>query len=193
MPENDSQRSFAAPTDPADTDRSTTGNPTNAGEPPAPDAGADRHADGADRADSSYSPPATQEELERIINARLGRERAKYDHLKAAAEELATIKDSQKTDQERQSEALRSAEERAAKAEAGLLRFEVAREKDVAEWADLLSGDREDMEAQADRILKRLEKAKAPRSPRPDPNQGRPSSGPKSTADAFAAALEGRF
>lgn len=193
MPENGPQRSSAAsPNDPTDIDRSMIGDPT-AGEPPASDAGADSGAEGTDRADSSYTPPATQEELERIISARLGRERAKYDHLKAAAEELAKIKDSQKTDQERQTEALRSAQERADKAEAGLLRFEVAREKNVAEWADLLSGDREDMEAQADRILKRLEQAKAPRSPRPDPNQGRPSNGPKSTADAFAAALEGRI
>lgn len=48
----------------------------------------------------NYTPPATQDELNRILNARLAREREKfkdYDQLKADAAELQRIRDEKKT------------------------------------------------------------------------------------------------
>jgi hypothetical protein len=82
------------------------------------------------------------------------------------------------------------AKEAAAKATADALRLRVAAKHGISdEDADLfLTGTDEDvLTRQAERLTARNAEASSPRSPRPDPNQGRsPAGGPKSTADSFA-------
>ncbi len=82
------------------------------------------------------------------------------------------------------------AKESAAKATADALRLRVAAKHGISdEDADLfLTGSDEDtLKRQAERLTARNAEAASPRSPRPDPNQGRsPGIGPKSTADSFA-------
>lgn len=53
---------------------------------------------------SDFVPPATQADLDKIIEARIARERAKfsdYDTLKAAAKKLTDLEDSQKSEAQR--------------------------------------------------------------------------------------------
>lgn len=84
----------------------------------------------------------------------------------------------------------KEARESAAKATADALRLRVAAKHGISdEDADLfLTGSDEDvLTRQAERLTARNAEAAGPRSPRPDPNQGRsPGVGPKSTADSFA-------
>lgn len=78
--------------------------------------------------DSSFSPITSQEDLDKIIGARLDRERSKYSdysELKAKATRLDELEESQKTE-------LEKANGRAAKAEAKLKEFEHA--ADVQQW-----------------------------------------------------------
>lgn len=65
------------------------------------------------------------------------------------------FEDAQKTEAERTAERMQEAERRAAEAEMRLMRFDVAAAKGLdAKFADLLTGsDREQMEANADRLL----------------------------------------
>lgn len=60
--------------------------------------------------DKQYTPPATQEEFDQIIEKRLARERAKfgdYDDLKNAKAELEKLRDSQLSEQEKAVKAAR--------------------------------------------------------------------------------------
>lgn len=116
-----------------------------------------------DGAGDSYTPPATQDELNKIIQARVGRVEAKYaDHedLKAAAAKLAELEaanqskeDKLLADLEAANKAIAERDEKLSQAELKSLRTEVAREKDVP--AAHLSGfaTREDMEAAADDLI----------------------------------------
>lgn len=79
---------------------------------------------------SGYTPPATQDELNRIIADRLARERAKfadYDDLKSAASRLAEIEEASKTEAQRMADRL-------AKAEGRVAAFEQAQQ--IAKWRD---------------------------------------------------------
>jgi hypothetical protein len=51
----------------------------------------------------------------------------------------------------------------------------------------------EDIKAFADLLNSHMEQAGKPRTPKPDPNQGRQGGGTASTADQFAAAIEPHF
>lgn len=76
-----------------------------------------------------FTPPATQEELNRILESRLARERAKYadyDDLKAKASEYDKVTEASKTELQKERERAEAAEKKAAKYEA---------EKQVATWA----------------------------------------------------------
>ncbi|MFL0711666.1 MAG: DUF4355 domain-containing protein [Microcella pacifica] len=98
----------------------------------------------------------SQEDFDKAIQARIARERAKipkdYDELKAKAERLAQIEESQKTEAEKQAERLAEIERENAELKTAKLRAEVAAGKGVP--ADLLSGStQEELEAAADKIL----------------------------------------
>ena len=147
---------------------------------------------------SGFTPPATQEELNRIISERVARERAKtadYADLKAKAAKFDEIDAQSKSAVEKATERAAAIERERDQAQARLNRLEVALEKGLSpSQAKRLVGDtREELEADADELLKDLGDSNKPRTPKPDPNQGRSGSGTASTADQFAAAIEPHF
>jgi hypothetical protein len=99
-----------------------------------------------------YTPPATQADLDKVIESRLARERDKYkdyDELKAKAEQLANA---DKSDLELAQQRAEQAEAKAAEVELRAIRAEVAATKNVP--ADLLTGStKEEIEAAADRLI----------------------------------------
>jgi hypothetical protein len=120
--------------------------------------------------------PATQDDLNRIVADRVSREKANYadyDQLKAAAEELARLKDAEKTDLERQAEELAKVTAERDSLALERLRRRVADAKELPRDAfELVSGSTEDeVTASVEKLLALI--TKAPRGPRPDPSQGR--------------------
>lgn len=103
----------------------------------------------------AFTAPASQEELDRIVQSRLDRERKKfadYDELKKAAARLSEIESANKTEAEKAAERLAAAEKRAAELEAKAIRAEVAAAKGVP--AALLTGStQEELEAAADALI----------------------------------------
>ena len=138
---------------------------------------------------NTYNPPATQAELDRIVENRLQRERNKYadyDQLKADSEKLGSVV-AERDDYTSQLDAAKAelatykaSEERRSWAE------EVAKEKGVP--AEALRGEtKEEMEAHADTLKKYMGSA-----PVVSGDGKSPSTPAKtSTRDQFAAALEG--
>jgi len=113
--------------------------------------------------DPPANPPAektfTQADLDRLIDERLKRERSKfadYDDLKTKADKLAELEAQGKTETQKLTDKLAETERRAAAAEARAMRMEVAAEKGLtASQAKRLVGEsREDLEADADDLLK---------------------------------------
>ena len=106
-------------------------------------------------ASDAFKVPASQEELDRIIQARLDRERkrfADYDELKKAADRLSEIEQANQTEAEKAQARAEAAEKRASELEAKALRAEVAAAKGVP--AALLTGStQEELEAAADALL----------------------------------------
>lgn len=106
-------------------------------------------------AEESFAAPASQEELDRIIQSRLDRERKKYgdyEELKKAADRLARLEEANKTEAEKTAERLAAAEKRAAELEVKALRSEVAASKGVP--VSLLTGSTQDeLEAAADALI----------------------------------------
>lgn len=102
-----------------------------------------------------FAAPASQEELDRIIQARLDRERKKfadYDELKKAADRLSQLEEANKTEAQKTADRLAAAEKRAAELEVKALRAEVAAAKGVP--ANLLTGSsQEELEAAADALI----------------------------------------
>lgn len=150
--------------------------------------------------EDGFTPPATQAELNKIIADRVARERAKYadyGDLKSKASKLDELEQANKTEAERLAEEASTARAEAEAARAELLRYRVAAAHGITDADDIdlfLTGkDEETLTKQAERLAARSEDSARPRSPRPDPNQGRPGSGPASTADMFAAAVERQF
>ena len=116
------------------------------------DAGELTEASAAD----AFKAPASQEELDRIIQARLDRERKKfptdYDELKAKAAKLTEIEEANKTEAEKAQARAEAAEKRAAELEAKALKAEVAAAKGVP--VSLLTGStQEELEAAADALI----------------------------------------
>lgn len=106
-------------------------------------------------ADESFKAPASQEELDRIIQGRLDRERkrfADYDELKKAADRLSEIESANKTEAEKAAARADAAEKRAAELEAKALRAEVAASKGVP-VSLLTGGTQEELEAAADALI----------------------------------------
>lgn len=106
-------------------------------------------------APAAYTPPATQEDLNRMIGERLNRERANfadYDALKAKAGQFDQLTEQQKTELQRAHDAAQAAEQRATTAEQRAARVEVAIAKGVP--ANLIAGSTQaEMEASADALL----------------------------------------
>ncbi|OJU39689.1 MAG: hypothetical protein BGN97_00265 [Microbacterium sp. 69-10] len=97
----------------------------------------------------------SQEDFDKAIQTRIARERAKYsdyDQLKADAAELATIRDSQKTEAQKLQDERDQAKQEAATERSARLRAEVAADKGVP--AALLSGStQEELEASAAALI----------------------------------------
>jgi hypothetical protein len=121
---------------------------------------------------SGFTPPASQADLDRIIADRLSRERAKfadYDDLRAKAEQLDAIEEANKTEAQKQADALAAAQAKIADYE---------RREQITEWkkevseatgvpANVLAGStKEEIEAHAE-TLKPLIAAPAPARPEP--------------------------
>jgi hypothetical protein len=147
---------------------------------------------------NGWTPPASQEELNRIITERIARERSKfgdYNDLKAKAAKFDEIEQASRSDVEKAAERAAAAERDRDDARGRLDRLEVALEKGLtpSQAKRLVGSTREELEADADELLKDLGDASKPRSPKPDPNQGRSGAGSASNADLFAAAIEPHF
>ncbi len=145
----------------------------------------------------------TQADLDRVVEDRLKRERQKfgdYETLKSKALKLDELEQSTKSEQEKLTDKLTGAEQRALQAEALALRLDVALEKapegmpiaQIRKLAKRLTGDsREDLEKDADELFADFaptdDTATLPRRPRerlrtssgapvdaePDPGLGR--------------------
>ena len=128
---------------------------------------------------------------------KLRKEAAKYrTEAKAGADaraRLAEIEEANKTAEQKAAERLAEIEMRATELAAKEARTDVAAETGIP--ANILAGPTdstpEAIKAFADLLIDYTEKAGRPRSPKPDPNQGRTGSGTPTTADMFAAAVDG--
>ena len=102
-----------------------------------------------------FKAPSSQEELDRIIQGRLDRERkrfADYDDLKVRAAKLPEIESANQTEAEKVLARLDAAEKRAVELESKALRAEVAAAKGVP--SVLLTGStQEELEAAADALI----------------------------------------
>lgn len=111
---------------------------------------------------TEFEPIASQDALDKIVQSRIARERAKfadYEELKAAAEKLSQIEEANKTEVEKVAERLAVAEKRAAELEMQVTRSAVAEAKSdpakgVVIPAALLTGStKEELEASADALI----------------------------------------
>jgi hypothetical protein len=106
----------------------------------------------------------------------------------AAAQRLSEIEEANKTAEQKAADRLREIEDRAKELEAKENRTEIAATTGIP--VALLAGPEnstpEALQAYADLLNAHMEAAGKPRAPKPDPNQGRTGTGPKSTADSFA-------
>lgn len=105
--------------------------------------------------EKTYVPPATQADLDRIIESRLARERAKYegfDEFKQKAAQLDQQAEASKTELQKATERAEKAERQLAALQHNQLRLEVAAAKGLpASAAARLQGTtREELEADAD-------------------------------------------
>lgn len=102
-----------------------------------------------------YVPPASQDELNRIVESRLAREREKFagfDDLKAKAARLDAIEEQNKTELQKAQERVAAAEKAANEATTLAAKATVAATKGVP--MDLLSGsNKAELEASADALL----------------------------------------
>lgn len=122
--------------------------------------------------------PQGKAETDWKAEARKWENRAKA--AKSDLEDAAKWRDyetSQKSDHEKLADQLASAQAEASEANAKLARYEVASLKGIpAEALDLLTGSsREDLEAQADKLLSLIAEQSKPKSPKPDEFQGKPT------------------
>ena len=154
---------------------------------------------------SGFTPPATQDELNKIISDRVARERAKfadYTDLKSKAAKFDELDQASKTEQERLTERLAAAEARAAEIEGRALRLEVASENGLtpAQAKRLVGATREELEADAKELLATFTPSKGDDDSHESVTEsldlgnrtGSPAKA-KSTADLFAAAIDGSF
>lgn len=149
----------------------------------------------ADQTPTDVEAPQGTEDTDWKAEARKWERRAKENaKFREAADRWAEYEKSQKPEQERMVDELDTLRKEAATAKLALLRYEVAKEKQVPlEAVRLLSGEsKEELEEAADSLLALIE-SQNPKSPKPDASQGQPFKGGTTTADQFAAALSDIF
>lgn len=134
---------------------------------------------------NEFKAPASQEELDRIIGARIERERAKfadYKDIKAKAEKFDAVEEANKTELQKLAERAETAEKALTPAQAQIARLEVALEKGLTatQAKRLVGSTKEEFAADADELLNDLASSKP--SHKPDPK--RLSSGSAATEDA---------
>ncbi len=159
--------------------------------------GTENEGDTAELAqESSFNPITSQGELDKVIGQRIARERAKfadYDELKSAADELAKIRDGEKTELQKLSEQLQEQTVRAERAERESLLASVAAAKNVPA-ASLTGSTREELEASADQLIAWRDEQVAQQAPKPKPPVRNLKSGTTGTdtpdRDPKAAAAE---
>ena len=128
---------------------------------------------------------------------KLRKEAAKYrTEAKAnadAATRLAQIEEANKTEAQKAADRLAAAEKAATEATSSLARLEVALAKGLtpSQAKRLVGSTREELEADADELLKDIGDAARPRAPKPDPTQGRvPNGTPLDPRSADLAQIE---
>lgn len=143
-------------------------------------------------------PEAPEQKVDTIdwkAKAREWEKRAKEN--KSAADELAQIREAQKSEAEKAADALNVARAEAEQARAELLRYQVAAKHGITDADDIslfLTGtDEETLTKQATRLAERTADASKPRPPKPVADQGRNENGSTTTADQFAASIGGFF
>lgn len=126
-------------------------------------------------APSEFAPITSQADLDRIIGDRLSRERAKYadyDDLKTKARAFDEAEQARLSDLEKATKRAEKFEAEVKSLKASQLRFEVANSKSVP--ANLLTGaTKEELEASADALIEFAGAQSKPRTPQPNPTQGR--------------------
>lgn len=156
--------------------------------------GATNATEEIDEQGEGFEPIASQEALDKIIQARVARERKRfedYDELKAKADRLAEFEESQKTEAQKQQEALDEAQRELAELRVAKVRAEVAAAKGVPVGL-LTGGTQDELEAAADALIEF-------RGERDDrslvvPGEGRqPSSKGGTAADEFAVFLDSKL
>ena len=145
---------------------------------------------------SGFEPITSQEQLDKLITARLAREKAKYadyEDLKAKAAQFDQIEEANKTELQKAQERLADVEKARTEAELKLLRHEVAASKGLdGRAASFLHGSsREELEQSADELAGLLEGAKPVRL-RPDPTQGREEKASTESTDWLRDAMNKR-
>jgi superfamily II DNA helicase RecQ len=158
----------------------------------------------SDGGGDGYNPPATQEELNKIIQSRVGRVEAKYadyDDLKSAAAKLAEIEAANQSKEEKLLKELEAAQkaiaerdEKLTQAELRSLRSEIAREKNVPAAHLSGFGTREEMEAAADELIAWRDANKKPTAPKRGSLRSGAASAPEdglSAKERAARALRG--
>lgn len=131
------------------------------------------------------------DEIDWKAKAREWEKRAKDN--KSAADRLAEIEEASKTEAQKAADRLAAAEKAAADASSSLARLEVALAKGLtpSQAKRLVGSTREELEADADELLKDIGDAARPRQPRPDANQGRvPNAAPLDPRAADLAQIE---
>lgn len=118
--------------------------------------------------EETFKAPATQEDLDRIVQARLAKERAKYsdyESLKTAAQKLADIEESAKSDLEKAIARAEAAEAKLTKTEFDSMKARVAakfqlEDEDVEMF--LTGSDEESLTKQAERLASKKVPKTAP-------------------------------
>lgn len=118
-------------------------------------AGTGEQTSGQEGAGSEFAPITTQDELNRLIGARLDRERQKfadYDALREKAAKYDEVEESAKSELQKITERAEAAERRAAEFEQTALKTRIAAELGVI--PEVVQGtDEETMRASAQRVL----------------------------------------
>lgn len=117
----------------------------------------------AEAPEATEEPKVFDEGYVKKLRAEAAKYRTEAQEAKAKAQEY---EDAQKSELERAQDKLTQIETAKAEAEARLLRYEVAREKNIqGNLMDLLTGtSKEELEAQADLILENVKPAEAPQA-----------------------------
>jgi len=155
---------------------------------------------------SGFTPPATQAELNKIIADRVARERGKfadYTDLQAKAAQFDAIEKASQTDAERAAARITDLETELESVRRDALRRKIAGENGITDQDDidlfLTGGDEETLAKQAKRLAARQAQPADDEAHETVADSldlgtrgGTPKKG-KSTADLFAAAIDGSF